>query len=100
MAGYAGSYVKKDVIDLFTRQRIPFSLLEWKEFKDICFACNLDVEDLFISSWQQIIYLVLQNYQFYHCQIKELLRGAAGLIHLSIDLWTSPHRHAMLAVCA
>ena len=91
---------KEGVVGLLTRRRVPFSLLEWEEFKDICLACNPDIEDLLISSRRQAIRLVLLNYQFYRCQIKKLLQEAAGPIHLSTDLWTSPHRHAMLAICA
>ena len=91
---------KEGVVGLLTRRRAPFSLIEWEEFKDICLACNPDIEDLLISNRRQAIRLVLSNYEFYYSQIKELLQEAAGPIHLSSDLWTSPHRHAMLAICA
>ena len=76
---------KEGVVGLFTRRRVLFSLLEWEEFKDICLACNPDIEDLLISNRRQTIRLVLSSYQFYHCQIKELLQKAAGPIHLSTD---------------
>ncbi|KFA54527.1 hypothetical protein S40293_09905 [Stachybotrys chartarum IBT 40293] len=33
-------------------------------------------------------------------QIKDKLAIASSPIHISTDLWTSPHRHALLAVCA
>ena len=52
---------KEGVVGLLTRRRVPFFLLEWEEFKDICFACNPDIEDLFISSRRQAIPLVLLN---------------------------------------
>ena len=91
---------KEGVVGLLTRQKAPFSLIEWEKFKDVCLAYNPNIKDLLISSRRQAIYLVLSNYNFYHGQIKELLQEAAGPIHLSSDLWTSPHRHAMLAVCA
>ncbi|RKK11155.1 hypothetical protein BFJ67_g18154, partial [Fusarium oxysporum f. sp. cepae] len=33
-------------------------------------------------------------------QLKGKLAIASSPIHISTDLWTSPHRHALLAVCA
>ena len=32
--------------------------------------------------------------------MREQLTAARSLVHLSTDLWTSPHYHALLAVCA
>ncbi|RKL02611.1 hypothetical protein BFJ70_g17345 [Fusarium oxysporum] len=39
------------------------------------------------------------SYAFYAAQLAESLQSAISMIHLSSDLWTSPHRHGMLAVC-
>lgn len=91
---------KAALVGLFARRRVPFSMIEWEEVKELCLACNPDVEDLLISSRRQGVRLLVANFDLYCQQVKGLLYEAAGPIHISTDLWTSPHRHALLAVCA
>lgn len=75
-------------------------MIEWEEIKELCLACNPDIEDLLISSRRRAVRLLVANFDLYRQQIKRLLHEAAGPIHISTDLWTSPHRHALLAICA
>ncbi|KAG7404235.1 hypothetical protein Forpe1208_v015606 [Fusarium oxysporum f. sp. rapae] len=42
---------------------------------------------------------IAASYEFYAAQLAESLQSAISMIHLTSDLWTSPHRHGMLAVC-
>lgn len=42
---------------------------------------------------------VSANYRLYARQLAASLQSAVSMIHFSSDLWTSPHRHGMLAVC-
>jgi hypothetical protein len=44
--------------------------------------------------------IINANYGLYASQLRDLIQGSQSMIHISTDLWTSPHRHAMLAVCA
>ncbi|KAG7414862.1 putative AC9 transposase [Fusarium oxysporum f. sp. raphani] len=39
------------------------------------------------------------NYSLYSSQLAERLQTTQSKIHISSDLWTSPHRHGVLAVC-
>lgn len=44
---------------------------------------------------------IAENHVFYRDQIKDkLLAIVSSPIYISTDLWTSLHRHALLAVCA
>jgi hypothetical protein len=43
---------------------------------------------------------IAANFKLYAAQLRESLQGAVSKIHLSTDLWTAPHRHGVLAVCA
>ena len=90
---------KAALVGLFARRRVPFSMIEWEEIKELCLACNPDVEDLLISSRRQGVCLVVVNFDLYCCQIKRLLHEAAGPIHILTDLWTLPYRNALLAIC-
>ncbi|KAL6406105.1 putative AC9 transposase [Ilyonectria robusta] len=63
------------VIGLLTRRRAPFSAVEWNELKDLALACNPTIGDQLIMSRRQAMRHIAENH-------------------------TSPHRHALLAVCA
>lgn len=87
------------VISLLTRRRVPFSMVEWDELRDLALACNPAIEDGLIASRRTAMRYISANYQLYAAQLAESLQSAVSMIHISSDLWTSPHRHGMLAVC-
>jgi hypothetical protein len=91
---------REAIISLLTRRRMPFSAVEWSEMKDLALACNPAIEDLLITSRRTAVRLIASNYELYKGQIKEGLATSSSPIHISSDLWTSPHRHSLLAVCA
>jgi hypothetical protein len=88
------------VVGLLTRRRVPFSAVEWDEMKDLALACNPAIEDLLITSRARAMRIIDANFALYASQLRETFQYAQSMIHISTDLWTSPHRHAMLAVCA
>jgi hypothetical protein len=88
------------IIGLLTRRRVAFSAVEWDELRDLALACNPAIEDLLVTSRRSILRHIDANFLLYTLQLKEKLQSTQSLIHISSDLWSSPHRHAMLAVCA
>jgi hypothetical protein len=88
------------LIGLLTRRRVAFSAVEWDELKDMMLAGNPAIEDLLITSRRTAVRYIASNYILYREQLKVKLSSARGSIHISTDLWTSPHRSALLAVCA
>ncbi|CAG7561838.1 unnamed protein product [Fusarium equiseti] len=50
-----------------------------------------------ITSRDQAMKIINANYGLYASQLRDLIRGSQSMIHISTNLWTSPHRHAMLA---
>jgi hypothetical protein len=88
------------IVGLLTRRRVPFSAVEWEELRNLAIACNPAINDQLITSRRSAMNYIVANYGLYMDQIKDGLATASSPIHLSSDLWTSPHRHAMLAVCA
>ncbi|KID86969.1 Ribonuclease H-like protein, partial [Metarhizium majus ARSEF 297] len=91
---------REAIVGLLTRRRMPFSAVEWSEMKDLALACNPAVEDLLITSRRTAVRYIASNYRLYQGQIKEGLATSISPIHISSDLWTSPHRHSLLAICA
>jgi len=89
------------LVGLLTRRRMPFSSIEWTEMKDLALACNPYVQDQLITSQRTAVRLIASNYQLYKSHvIKGSLSTAISPIHISTDLWTSPFRSSLLAVCA
>lgn len=89
------------LVGLLTRRRMPFSSIEWAEMKDLALACNPFIQDQLITSRRTAVRLIASNYQLYKGHvIKGSLSTALSPIHISTDLWTSPFRSSLLAVCA
>jgi hypothetical protein len=88
------------LISILTRRRVPFSAIEWNEFKQLALACNPYIKDSLITSRRTMVRYIAANYDFYSSEIKDSLTTTSSPIHISTDLWTSPHRHSLLAVCA
>ncbi|KPA37592.1 restless transposase [Fusarium langsethiae] len=82
---------------ILTRRRVPFSAIEWDEFKQLALACNPYIKDSLITSRRTMVRYIAANYDFYSSEIKDSLTTASSPIHISTDLWTSPHRHSLLA---
>lgn len=87
------------IIGLLTRRRVPFSAVEWDEMKNIALACNPLIEDRLLTSRRRAMRIIELNFHLYQDQLRNLLEKSLSLIHLSTDLWTSPHRHGMIAIC-
>ncbi|KAG7423575.1 putative AC transposase [Fusarium oxysporum f. sp. raphani] len=87
------------IIGLVTRRRVAFAMVEWDELKDLVLACNPAIEDSLITSRRTVMRYISANYELYADHLAQSLQSAVSMIHISSDLWTSPHRHGMLAVC-
>lgn len=68
--------------------------------QDIMLACNPAIEDLIITSRHEAMRHITANFNLYQSQLMAKLQHSISKIHISSDLWTSPNRHSMLAVCA
>ncbi|EGU71854.1 hypothetical protein FOXB_17637, partial [Fusarium oxysporum f. sp. conglutinans Fo5176] len=88
------------LISILTRRRVSISAIEWDEFKQLALACNPYVKDSFITLRRTMVRYIASNYDFYSSEIKDSLTTASSPIHISTDLWASPHRHFLLTVCA
>jgi hypothetical protein len=88
------------LIGLVTRRRLPFSFIEYEETKYLTLCGNSAVSDLLLGSRKAVTRLLIKNYSFYVESLAEALSAALTPIHLSVDLWSTPHRRSMLAICA
>ncbi|KAG7002521.1 putative AC9 transposase [Fusarium oxysporum f. sp. conglutinans] len=87
----------ESIVGLLTRRRLPFSAVKWDEMQDIILACNPAIEDLLLTSRDAAMRHITTTFDLYRSQLKAKLQASVSKIHLSTDLWTSPHRHGILA---
>ncbi|KAF6525453.1 hypothetical protein HZS61_011248 [Fusarium oxysporum f. sp. conglutinans] len=72
----------------------------WDEMQDVMLACNPAIEDLTMTSRHEAMRHITANFSLYQSQLKAKLQSAVSKVHISSNLWTSPHCHGVLAVCA
>lgn len=63
-------------------------------------AAHPAIEDLLLTSRGGLMRLIDATHDLYSSQLMASLAAAASKIHISSDLWTSPHRHGILAISA
>ena len=68
------------LISLLTRRRVPFSAIEWNEFKQLALACNPYIKDSLITSRRTMVRYIAANYDFYSSEIKDSLTTTSSLI--------------------
>ena len=90
---------KEALVGLITRRRLPFTSVEWPEMQALVLAANPECGDYLIKSRRSIVRLMAANYILYRDQLRDTLTMARSPIHLQTDLWTSPHRKGLLAIC-
>jgi hypothetical protein len=91
---------KEALIGLITRRRVAFTCVEWPEMQALLLAANPECSDYLIESRRSLVRLMAANYVLYRDQLRDILKLANSPIHLQTDIWTSPHRKGLLAICA
>ena len=87
-------------VGLLTRRRLPFSAVTWDEMSELILASNPAAEDLLLTSRHAAMRHISANFDLYRTRLRSLLESSFSVVHISSDLWTSPHRHGILALCA
>ncbi len=86
-------------IQLITRRRLPLNCVSWPEYQALLCAVNPRAEEVLIQSGNTALAHIERSYAMHRKNIKAQLRAAKSQIHVSIDLWSSPHRKAFLGIC-
>ncbi|KAI8401866.1 hypothetical protein FOFC_08452 [Fusarium oxysporum] len=88
------------IVSLITRRRLAFSAINWDEMQEIMLAANPAIEDLLVTNRSALMRLIDATYELYSSQLMATLEASISKIHILSDLWTSPHRHGILAISA
>jgi hypothetical protein len=103
--------IVKALIDLIVVRSLSLSIVEWPEFQVFCRTLNPQF-DLFkfesivtpllgiprshstLRSWIETEYRIQKDV------VRKTLQSAKSLIHISLDVWTSPNLYLLLGVCS
>jgi hypothetical protein len=84
-------------MDWIVGDNLPFSVVESERFRHFIHSLNL----VWLTPSRPIIAnLIKKEYQYAVIHVKNLLRTAKGLIHLTFDGWTSRRNDSYLGINA
>ena len=97
-AGLDPGVLEQLLVRLITIRSLPYSCLEWAEFRALLRYIHSNVDDLIPYSHHTARDWVVTNYEFEKINIKSQLATALSNIHFTVDAWTSGNNMAILAV--
>jgi hypothetical protein len=92
--------INEALISLIVVRNLPLRMVEWPEFHTLCQVLNPKSDSFITTAHSQIGRKIKEAWQIHKDTIRKRLQSALSSIHLSIDIWTSPNRHLLLAVTA
>ena len=91
--------VERTLLDLIICRKLPLSIVEWPEFRVFCSSLNPKSTLLIPASHNTISKKIHEIFPGAKDHIRKVLQSAKTNIHLAVDIWTSPNRYLLLAVC-
>jgi hypothetical protein len=91
--------VEKALLKLIIVRRLPFAIVESKEFQAFCMALNKESLSAIPTSHNTITSRIAQLFPEGKDIVRKALQSAQTNIHLAVDIWTSPNRYLYLAIC-
>jgi len=92
--------VNEALISLIVVRNLPFRMVEWPEFHALCQVLNPKSESFITTAHSQIGRKIKEAWHIHKDTVRKKVQSALSSIHLSVDIWTSPNRHLLLAVTA
>ncbi len=85
---------------LIVVHNLPFLIVKWPEFHTLCQALNSQCEGIITTAHSTITKKLKRSWTNHKDVVRRDLQSAVLNIHVSLDIWTSPNRHLLLAICA
>jgi hypothetical protein len=92
--------IDQTLLDLIIVRRLPFSCVEWPEWHAIVQALNPQGQVFMPISHSTIKKRVENWFPQAKDIVRKRLQSSQTIIHLAVDIWTSPSHDLLLAVCA
>jgi len=94
------SVINEALITLIVVRNLPFSLVEWPEFHTLCQALNSECKDNITTAHSTIRLKIKDSWTRHKDVVRRELQSAVSRIHIALDIWTSPNRYLLIAICA
>jgi hypothetical protein len=88
------------LVSLIVVHNLSFSSIEWPAFHTFCQVLNPVCEGKITTSHLVVRIKVEKAFQKHKDTVQKALQAALSHIHISLDIWTSPNRWLILAICA
>lgn len=82
------------------RRHLPLNFVTWPEYQALLSAINPMVEEFLIGSGATIAADLETAHAAHEQSIKRWLASSRSLIHISMDVWSSPQRKSFIAIHA
>jgi hypothetical protein len=87
------------LVSLIVVHNLSFSSVEWPAFHTFCQVLNPTCEGKITTSHSVVRTRVKEAFQKHKDTVQKALQAALSHIHISLDIWTSPNRWLILAIC-
>jgi hypothetical protein len=94
------SVITEALISLIVVQNLSFALVEWPEFHTLCQVLNRASKGKITTSHSGVYNHIKEAWGKHKDVVRKALQAALSHIHISLDIWTSPNRWLLLAICA
>jgi hypothetical protein len=94
------SIITEALITLIIVRNLSYCLVEWPEFHTFCQVLNRAVEGKITTAHSGVANSVKEAWERHQDTVRRALQAALSHIHISLDIWTSPNRWLLLAICA
>jgi hypothetical protein len=88
------------LVTLIVVHNLSFCAVEWPAFHTFCQVLNAACEGKITTCHKSLRNKVGESFQKHKDSLRTVLQAALSHIHISLDIWTSPNRWLILAICA
>jgi hypothetical protein len=88
------------LVNLIVVRNLSFRIVESPEFHAFCQALNPESVNYITTAHSAVSKSIQESFQSQKDIVRKEVQSALTDIHLSIDVWTSPNNHLLLAICA
>ncbi|EFZ04204.1 Ribonuclease H-like protein [Metarhizium robertsii ARSEF 23] len=85
---------------LSARRYLPLNFATWPEYQALLSAVNPAVQELLVDSGNTVAADLDRAYDAHQESVKKWLDMSRSLVHIAMDVWSSPQRKAYIAVHA
>jgi hypothetical protein len=88
------------LVTLIVVRNLSFAIVEWPEFHTLCQVLNKASKGKIAIAHSTVRNKVEEAWKKHKDVVRRILQAALSHIHISLDIWTSPNRWLLLAICA